>query len=254
MQEFDGKTAVVTGASSGIGRAIAMKLAKKGANVVIADIKSDPSGGGMDTHEKIQNSGGNAIFVKTDTSSSADVKELFETALDTYKKVDILVNNAGVHHSAPVTEESEEGWDQVIDVNLKGCYLCCKHAIDQMLEKDLDGKVVNIASIAGIVGFGGSAAYCASKGAIVNLTKEMAIDYGPEGININAVAPGVIRTAMTQEMLEDDETRKGMEAQTLAPRLGEPEDIANAVSFLASEKSSFVMGETLVVDGGWVAK
>ena len=254
MQELDGKTAVVTGASSGIGRAIALKLAKNGSNVVVADIKSEPSGGGMETHEKIQNSGGNAIFVETDTSSSGDVEELFERAADTYGKVDILVNNAGIHHSAPVTEETEEGWDRMIGVNLKGYFLCCKQAVEMMLEEDIEGSIVNIASIAGIVGFGGSAAYCASKGGVVNLTREMAIDYGPEGINVNAVAPGVIRTAMTEDMLEDEETRKGMESQTLAPRLGEPEDIANAVSFLASERASFVMGETLVVDGGWVAK
>lgn len=254
MEEFDGKNAIVTGASSGIGRGIALKLAERGANIVVADIKSEHALGGEETHEKIQSSGGNAIFVKTDTSSKKDVKNLFETAMDTYGDVDILVNNAGVHHSAPVHKETEEGWDKVIDVNLKGYYLCCSEAVNQMLDKGIEGKIVNIASIAGLVGFGGSAAYCASKAGVVNLTKEMAIDYGSEGINVNAVAPGVIKTAMTKDMLEDEDTRKNMDAQTLAPRFGKPDDIAEAVSFLASDRSDFVMGETLVVDGGWVAK
>lgn len=254
MGRAEGRTAIVTGGSSGIGRAICLKLAGEGANVVVADVRSEPLENGAPTHEKIQSEGGDSIFIETDVSDEESVQDMVYQAAERFGKIDILVNNAGVHHSASVTDESEEGWDEIMNVNLKGCFLCSKHVLEHMEAEDIDGDVVNIGSIAGLVGYGESAAYCASKGGIVELTREMALDYGGDGININAVDPGVIKTAMTEDLREDEETRQFMEQNTIAPRLGEPEDIANAVLFLASDESDFILGENLVVDGGWTAK
>ena len=254
MSRLEGRTAIVTGASSGIGRGISLKLAEEGANVVVADIRSEPQIDDIPTLEKIQEKGGEAIFIETDVSDEESVKDMVYHAAERFGKIDVLVNNAGVHHSASVTDETVDGWEQVLDVNLKGQFLCSKHVINHMLEEEIAGDVVNIGSIAGLVGYGESAAYCASKGGTVELTREMALDYGAEGININAVDPGVIKTAMTEEMREDDETRQFIEQNTVTPRLGEPEDIANAVAFLASSESDFITGENLVVDGGWTAK
>lgn len=250
---FDDKVAIVTGASSGIGRGIALKLADEGASVVVADVKSEPSMDGKPTHEKIQEQGGNAIFIETDVSDEDSVKDMVYQAAESFGKIDVLVNNAGVHHSASVTDETVEGWDQVLEVNLRGAFLCSKHVIQHMLAEDIEGSIVNIGSIAGLVGYGDSAAYCASKGGIVELTREMALDYGEHGIRVNAVDPGVIRTAMTKDMLEQEEVRQYMDQNTVLDKLGEPEDIANAVAFLASDESDFVTGENLVVDGGWTA-
>lgn len=254
MNRFEGKTAIVTGASSGIGRGIALRLAEEGANIVVADIKSEPAVEGKPTHEKIQEQRGDAVFIETDVSDESSVKDMVYQAAETYGSIEVLVNNAGVHHSKPVTEEEEEGWRNIIDVNLNGVYRCSKHVIHHMRQEGIEGAIVNIASIAGIVGFGGSAAYCASKGGVVQLTKEMALDYSSESINVNSVSPGVIRTAMTEDMLQDEDTRSFMEQNTVVPRLGKPSDIAAAVAYMASDEASFVTGENLVVDGGWTAK
>ncbi|MFB6241423.1 MAG: SDR family NAD(P)-dependent oxidoreductase [Candidatus Nanosalina sp.] len=250
---LDGRTAIVTGASSGIGRGIALKMAEEGANVVVADLSPEPNLDGESTHEKIGEDG-EAVFIETDVSDEESVQEMVFQAAEEFGKIDILVNNAGVHHSASVTDESEEGWHQILDVNLKGTFLCSKHVLNHMEEEGIEGDIVNIGSIAGIVGYGQSAAYCASKGGVVELTREMALDYGDQGINVNAVDPGVIKTSMTKDLREDEETRQFMEQNTVAPRLGNPEDIANAVVSLASEESDFILGENLVVDGGWTAK
>lgn len=253
-KELSGRTAVVTGAASGIGRGIAVKLAEKGAKIVVADLSPEPNMEGRPTHEKIRENDGEADFVETDVTDEDSIQDMVYQTAERFGKIDILVNNAGVHHSASVTEETEAGWNQVIGVNLKGTFLCSKHVIKHMQEENIEGDIVNIGSIAGLVGYGQSAAYCASKGGVVELTREMALDYGSEGININAVDPGVIKTAMTKDLREDEQTRQFMDQNTVAPRLGEPEDIANAVAFLASDRSDFIMGENLVVDGGWTAR
>lgn len=248
------KTAIVTGGTSGIGRSIAIRLAEEGANVVVADIDDKPSEESKPTHHKIQENGGNASFLQTDVRDESQVQDLVYITAEKHGEIDILVNNAGVHHSASVVDEDEENWQRIMDINLKGTYLCSKHVIDHMEKENIEGKIVNISSIAGIVGFPENAAYCASKGGVIELTKEMALDYGPEGININCVSPGVIKTSMTEDMLEDDKQRKFLESKTVASRLGNPEDIANAVVFLASDESDFIIGENLVVDGGWTTK
>lgn len=252
--KLEERTAIITGGGSGIGRSICLKFAEEGANVVVADLDPEPALEGKPTHKKIQEEGGDATFVKTDVSDEKSVQNLVEEISDQFGQIDILVNNAGVHHSASVTDETVEKWENLMNVNLKGPFLCSKHTINHMLENNVEGDIVNIGSIAGLVGYAGSASYCASKGGIVELTREMAIDYGGEGINVNAVDPGVIKTAMTKDLREDEENRQFMEQNTVTPRLGEPEDIANAVTFLASEDSDFITGENLVVDGGWTAK
>lgn len=253
---FEDRTVIITGGASGIGRSVCIKLAKEGANVVVADVQRESSLDDQPTDELIEHSDfeGEAVFVETDVSDEKSVKDMVYTAAEEFGKIDMLVNNAGVHGGSSVTETEEEEWDQIIEVNLKGVYLCSKHVIRHMQEENIQGDIVNIGSIAGLIGFGENAPYCASKGGIVELTREMAVDYGPEGININAVDPGIIKTSMTKDMLEDEETRQMFEGNTLAPRLGKPEDIANAVSFLLSDESEYIMGANIVVDGGWTAK
>lgn len=253
MNRFEGRTAIVTGSSSGIGRAIARKLGDEGANVVVADVQRDPNKKGKPTDEMINEDGGEAVYIETDVSDEESVQDTVFQAAEKYGQIDVLVNNAGVHIPGSADETDMDDWRKTIEVNLDGQFLCSKHVIDHMLKEDVEGDVVNIASIAGIVGYGQNAAYCASKGGVVELTREMALDYGGEGINVNSVSPGVIRTAMTEEMLEDEEQRQFIESNTVSPRVGEPEDIANAVAFLASSESNFVTGENLVVDGGWTA-
>lgn len=222
--------------------------------MAVADLRRGPLEGGKPTDEKIEDEGGSAVFLETDVSDEYSVRSTVQDAVEEFGEVDLLVNNAGVHHSASVTEETLEGFHEIIDVNLRGTFLMSKHVLRHMTEQGLEGDVVKIGSIAGLVGYGRSASYCASKGGIVELTREIALDYGGKGINVNAVDPGVIKTDMTEEMREDPETRGFMEQNTVAPRLGRPEDTASAVAFLASEQSDFIMGENLVVDGGWVAK
>lgn len=251
---FEDRTAIVTGGASGIGRAIALKLSKEGANIVIADVEKEPALYDEPTNELIEEKQGNAKFIQTDISDKESVRDMVYEAAETYGSIDILVNNAGIHGGGSIHETEEDEWDQIQEVNLKGVYLCSKYVIEHMLEEEIQGDIVNIGSIAGLVGFAENSPYSASKGGVVELTRSMAVDYGPKGINVNAVDPGVIETAMTKEMLEDENQRKVFEQNTLTPRLGKPEDIANAVAFLASNESNFINGENLVVDGGWTSK
>ncbi|MFB6089197.1 MAG: SDR family NAD(P)-dependent oxidoreductase [Candidatus Aenigmatarchaeota archaeon] len=248
---LEDKVAIITGASSGIGRSIAFKFAEEGAKVVVADIREDPREGGMKTHTKIKEDGGESIFVETDVSSFSSVNNLFDRTAKEFGKIDILVNNAGIYSQEPLHKLDEGKWDKTIGVDLKGVYLCSKYFIEYMLDEDIEGKIVNISSIAGFLGFGESPGYCAAKGGVTNFTRELALDYASKGINVNAICPGVIKTQMTDQFRKDPEMKKNLEASTPYKRLGEPEDIANAAVFLASDESDFVNGENLVVDGGW---
>lgn len=244
------KIAIITGAGFGIGRGIALAFVKEGAKVVVADWSEE---NGKQTVEQIQKKGGEAIFIKTDVSKVKDVDEMAKICLDKFNHIDILVNNAGIYRSYNLHEMSEENWDEVIDINLKSVFLGSKRVIPEML-KQSKGKIINVASIAGLVGFAQSGAYCASKGGMIALTREMALEYAPKKINVNCIAPGVIKTAMIKDMLADPATKQFLESSTPYPRLGEPEDIAQAAVYLASDESDFVNGEVLVVDGGWVTK
>lgn len=244
------KVAIITGAGSGIGRAVALTFAKEGAKVVAADWAEK---GGQETVNLVKQVGGEAVFVKTDVSQAADIEKMVAICLENFGQVDILVNNAGIAKMGPLHQTSEEDWNAVLNVNLKSVFLASKKVIPEMLKQG-QGKIVNVASIAGLVGFEGAGAYCASKGGIIALSREMAIEYAKNKINVNCIAPGIIKTAMTKDMINDSATRQGFEMSTPYPRLGEPEDIAMAALYLASDESDFVTGEVLVVDGGWTIK
>lgn len=251
---LENKVAIVTGGASGIGREIAIKFSEEGAKVVIADLREEPLAEEKPTLEVIKENGGEAIFVNTDVSSEEDVDKMFINTIEEFGDVDILVNNAGIYSSRKLHELDKEGWEKTMQVNLTGVFNCSKKVIDYFMNEEKSGKIINISSIAGLVGYAESPAYCASKGAVTNLTRELALDYAPHRINVNAICPGVIKTSMTEEFREDPERKSFLEENTPYPRLGTPEDIANAALFLASSESDFVNGENLVVDGGWMVK
>jgi len=244
------KIAIITGAGSGIGRVIALAFVKEGAKVIVADWSAE---GGKETVEQIHKIKGGAIFVKVDVSKAADIDKMAKTCLDKFDRIDILVNNAGIVKFGSLHETTEEDWDLVLGVNLKSVFLGSKRVIPEMLKRG-QGKIISIASIAGLVGFENIGPYCASKGGIIALTREMALEYAKQKINVNCIAPGVIKTAMTKDMLNDPAQKQFLESSTPYPRMGEPEDIAQAAVYLASNESDFVNGHVLVVDGGWIAK
>ena len=250
MSRLKDKVAIVTGAGSGIGRSIAQTFTKEGAKVVVADYNEETA---KETVEMITKVGGQAVVSKTDVSSAEQVQAMVKLAVDTYGSLDILVNNAGVALMADLASTTDEIWQRTIDVDLKGVFLGTKYVVPEM-EKRGKGKIINTASIAGLVGFQGITAYCAAKGGVVNMTKELALDLAPKKINVNAIAPGVIKTNMTADLLKDEKMAQGLLTQTPIGRFGEPEDIAWAALYLASDESDFVTGHTLVVDGGWIAK
>ncbi len=246
---LEGKVAVVTGASSGIGRAIAIKLAKAGAEVAILDID-------IEDGLKVQNEIGKAKFYRCDVASSEEVKGTLRSIYRDFGRIDIVVNAAGVIVRKNVLETSEEDWDRVINVNLKGPFLVSKHAIPYMKERG-GGSIVNIASGWGLKGGPKAVAYCASKGGLINMTRAMAIDHGKDGIRVNCVAPGDIDTPMLREEAKQlgVNLQEFLEEAADRPikRLGKPEDVANAVLFLASDLSSWITGSVIVVDGGGLA-
>lgn len=250
------KVVIVTGASSGIGRGIARRFAEEGANVVVADIRRDPKQGerfGIDetiaTDEVIREElGGDAIYVKTDVSDPDDVHEMVEKAVDTFGGVDVLVNNAGIHIPGDSQEIDVEDWESVISVDLDGVFYCAKFAIPHL--KASEGRIINIGSVNSQEG-GGGPPYASAKGAIVNLTRDLAVELGDDSVTVNAICPGFIQTPI-QDYLSDEEMQVQLD-QTLLPYTGVPEDIGNAAVFLASDEARFITGEALYVDGGWTA-
>ncbi|MBA7663192.1 3-oxoacyl-[acyl-carrier-protein] reductase FabG [subsurface metagenome] len=245
MISLKNKVAIVTGAARGIGQSIAIELARFGANVVVSDVLP-----GNITVNKIKKLRRKAIFVKTDVSNKQEVSALINNTIKKFKRIDILVNNAGVFRSSLIENLSEQDWIKTMDINLKGYFLCAQAVIKHMMKKR-QGVIINIASVAGLVGYPQAEAYCASKGGIILFTKSLAADLGKYGIRVNAICPGVIETAMTQDILSDKKTKQGMLAKIPLSRIGKPRDIAGCAVFIASDLSSYITGTTLVVDGGW---
>ena len=252
MFDLKNKVAVVTGARRGMGRTHALTLAKAGAKVVVSDISAEDC---QKVVEEIANVGGEAMAIKCDISKKSEVDKMIADTVKKFGKIDILVNNAGIAQFKPFLELTEEEWDKTIDVNLKGYFLCSQAAAREMA-KQKSGVIINIASIAmGQVGVGflNLAHYCASKGGIVGLTEELALELAPHNIRINAIAPGVIETPMVDPLKSSKEVMDATLARVPMRRMGQPQDISNAVLFLASDESSYMTGSTVVVDGGWLA-
>jgi len=238
----------VTGSGRGIGKSTALELAKEGAKVVVSDIDIKEC---QNVCNEIKKIGSDAIAVKCDISKKSDVDAMIKKTMQKFQKIDILINNAGVVLMKPFVEMTEKDWDFVLDINLKGVFLCTNAVVKQMI-KQKSGKIISVASTAGEVGFMNTSAYCASKAGIINLTRGLALELSPHNINVNAIAPGVIATKMTEDMLKDKKTKEVLLASTPLGRVGQPEEIGKAVVFLASDDSNFITGHTLVVDGGWL--
>ncbi|MBK5251846.1 MAG: 3-oxoacyl-[acyl-carrier-protein] reductase [Peptostreptococcaceae bacterium] len=242
-----GKTAVITGASRGIGKAVAIRLGKAGANLVLNYRSNDEA---MDTLlEALEKEGIKAVKAKGDISNSDEAKELMKIAKDTFGSLDILVNNAGITRDKLIIQMKEEDFDSVIRVNLKGSYNCIKHAAKIMM-KQRSGKIVNMASVVGVTGNAGQINYSASKAGVIGMTKSAARELAARNITVNAVAPGFIETDMTKDLVE--KAGEGMLSGIPLGRLGSPEDIAEAVAFLVSDAAAYVTGQVLNVDGGMV--
>jgi dihydroanticapsin dehydrogenase len=241
------KVCIVTGGGSGIGRAISRAFWEQGASVVVSD-----RDGAKAEETLVQGSDAyrRALALRADVTDLRDVDQLVSMCLKEFGRVDVLVNNAGIGKLGTVTDLSEAEWEEVTSINLKGPFLCSKRVLPEMM-RARSGRIINIASVAGVVASPGRAAYCASKAGLLMLTKAMALDYAKYGIRVNAICPGVIATPMTEASLADPAVRQEKLDKTPIGRLGMPEDIVPAAIYLASEESSFVTGHALIVDGGW---
>jgi 3-oxoacyl-[acyl-carrier protein] reductase len=253
--ELKGKVAIVTGAGQGLGKAIALELAKAGANLVLADIREDTM---AQVKREIEATGREAVLIRVDVSQWKDAEAMARKTLEKYGRIDILVNNAGISPRAKgggrlrIIDIEDADWDRVLNINLKGVFNCSKAVIPTMMNQEA-GKIVNMGSIAGITGGAGSPAsghYCISKAGVISLTKVMARELAPYNINVNAIAPGRIETEMAATA--SPETNEEARRQTPLGRFGKPIDIARAVLFLVSESGNFIAGETMIIDGGRV--
>jgi NAD(P)-dependent dehydrogenase (short-subunit alcohol dehydrogenase family) len=249
-EQLQGKVVLVTGASSGIGRASALACAREGARVVVADVAVD---GGEATAHMIKEAGGSAHFVAADVSQAGEVERLVQGIVAACGRLDCAHNNAGIVRGGSTHELSEEDWHAILAVNLTGVWLCMKYEIAQMLRQG-GGTIVNTASAAGLVGLPRHGAYVASKHGVLGLTKTAALEYAQQGIRVNAVCPGYIRTPMTSGATPNPDVEAAMVAAEPIGRMGTPEEVAQAVVWLCSDASSFVTGTGLSVDGGYVAQ
>ncbi len=249
--DLQGKVALITGGTSGIGRDTAVLFAKHGGKVVITGRREAE---GNETIALVKAAGGDGIFVKGDVSKAADVQAFVQKTVEKFGRLDLAFNNAGIEGNwKPIIEQTEEDWDTVIDINLKGTWLCLKLEIQQMLKQGGGGAIVNMSSVAGLMGGGGAGVYVASKHGVIGLTRTAALEYATKGIRVNAVCPAVIETAMADRAFGDPAVSKRIIAQHPIGRFGKPMEIAEAVLWLCSNQSSFMTGHYIVLDGGMLA-
>ena len=249
--ELAGKVAFITGGTSGIGRDTAVLFAKAGANVVVTGRREAE---GKETIELIRGAGGNGLFVKGDVAKASDVEIAIQKTVEKFGRLDVAFNNAGVEGAwIPIVEQSEEDWDSTIDINLKGTWLCLKYEIRQMLKQGGGGAIVNMSSVAGLIGSAGAATYCASKHGVIGLTRTAALETAHSGIRVNAVCPAVIETAMARRAFANPEVNKFVLSLHALGRFGRPGEIAEAVLWMCTERASFMTGQYLVLDGGFLA-
>ncbi|ABN52168.1 MAG TPA: 3-oxoacyl-[acyl-carrier-protein] reductase [Hungateiclostridium thermocellum] len=245
--QLKGKTAIVTGSSRGLGKAIAWKLGNMGANIVL---NGSPASTSLDaTAEEFKAAGINVVVAKGDVKNPEDVENMVKTAMDAFGRIDILVNNAGITRDTLMLKMSEKDWDDVLNTNLKSAYLCTK-AVSKIMLKQKSGKIINITSIAGIIGNAGQANYAASKAGLIGFTKSIAKEFAAKGIYCNAVAPGIIKTDMTDVL--PDKVKEMYLNNIPLKRFGTPEEVANVVGFLASDDSNYITGQVINIDGGLV--
>jgi NAD(P)-dependent dehydrogenase (short-subunit alcohol dehydrogenase family) len=249
--ELEGRVGLVTGGTSGIGRDTALLFAKAGVKVVVAGRREVE---GNETVQLVRAAGGEGVFVKTDVSKAAEVDALIQKAVEKFGRLDIAFNNAGIEGVwVPITRQSEDDWDQTIAINLKGVWLCLKYEIRQMLSQGGGGAIVNMASVAGLAGSAGAGAYSASKHGVMGLTKTAALENARSGIRINAVCPGVIETAMAERLFGAPKVHQYVLGCHPIGRFGRPAEIAEAVLWMCSDRASFMTGQSLVLDGGFLA-
>nr|MDO8134620.1 glucose 1-dehydrogenase [Candidatus Njordarchaeum guaymaensis] len=253
------KVTIITGGSSGIGRAAAVLFAKEGANVVIADIDIS---GGEETSMLIKKEKGDVLFIKTDVSNSAEVQNMVRRTIEKYGKIDILINNSGVVRVGSLDDYSEDDFDLLFRTNVKGIFLCCKYVVPYM-KKERSGVIVNLASIAAHVGQVNHSLYCASKAGALAMTRALALDLAPYNIRVNSISPGATDTPMLrsdvakqakQRNMDPEDLKKEFEAQGVMGRWAKPEEIATGILYLATDDSSYMTGADILIDGGWAAR
>jgi NAD(P)-dependent dehydrogenase (short-subunit alcohol dehydrogenase family) len=250
-KELDGKVALITGGTTGIGRDAAVLFVQEGAKVVVSGRREAE---GRETLELIRAAGGDGLFVQGDVSKAADVEALVKKTVEKFGRLDVAFNNAGIEGNwVPITEQSEEDWDRTIDINLKGTWLCLKYEILQMVKQGGGGAIVNMSSVAGLMGNATAAAYCASKHGVLGLTKSAALECALSDIRVNAVCPAVIETPMADRAFSDPVVNKWVLGLHPMGRFGRPMEIAEAVLWMCSERASFMTGEMMVLDGGFLA-